>query len=102
MMQQVQQEAKVEAAGAHHTAGGDCTESSSTFTIRHDHEQFESSTIYKLEEIQQVKGETSPEQQLGRFSMLQQVCKRVLFRLLRLPILYGSVLGFTYSLLASR
>lgn len=102
MMQQVQQEAKVEAAGAHHTAGGDCTESSSTFTIRHDHEQFESSTIYKLEEIQQVKGETSPEQQLGRLSMLQQVCKRVLFRLLRLPILYGSVLGFTYSLLASR
>ncbi|CAN5952573.1 unnamed protein product [Sphagnum jensenii] len=99
---EVQQEAKVEAAGAHHTAGGDCTESSSTFTIRHDHEQFESSTIYKLEEIQQVKGETSPEQQLGRLSMLQQVCKRVLFRLLRLPILYGSVLGFTYSLLASR
>ncbi|CAK9190432.1 unnamed protein product [Sphagnum troendelagicum] len=102
MMQQVQHEAKVEAAGAHHTAGGDCTESSSTFTIRHDHEQFESSTIYKLEEIQQVKGETSPEQQLRRLSMLQQVCKRVLFRLLRLPILYGSVLGFTYSLLASR
>ncbi len=102
MMQQVQQEAKVEAAGAHHTAGGDCTESSSTFTIRHDHEEFESSTIYKLEEIQQVKRETSLEQQLGRFSMLQQVCKRVLFRLLRLPILYGSVLGFTYSLLASR
>ncbi|CAM6020648.1 unnamed protein product [Sphagnum balticum] len=31
-----------------------------------------------------------------------QVCKRVLLRLLRLPILYGSVLGFTYSLLASR
>jgi predicted permease len=105
MMQQVQQvqhEAKVEAADAHHTAGGGCTESSSTFTIRHDHEQFESSTIYKLEEIQQVKRETSPEQQLERFSMLQQVCKRVLFRLLRLPILYGSVLGFTYSLLASR
>jgi len=102
MLQQVQQEAKVEAAGADHTAGGDCTESSSTFTIRHDHEQFESRTIYKLEEIQQVKRETSPEQQLGRFSMLQQVCKRVLFRLLRLPILYGSVLGFTYSLLASR
>jgi predicted permease len=102
MMQQVQQEAKVEAADAHHTAGGDFTESSSTFTIRHNHEQFESSTIYKLEEIQQVKRETSPEQQLERFSMLQQVCKRVLLRLLRLPILYGSVLGFTYSLLASR
>ncbi|CAK9255448.1 unnamed protein product [Sphagnum jensenii] len=72
----------------------------------------------KVEELDQLPGllpnkkemvvhdlsckQTLIKQQLGRLSMLQQVCKRVLFRLLRLPILYGSVLGFTYSLLASR
>ncbi|CAM6020715.1 unnamed protein product [Sphagnum balticum] len=46
----------------------------------------------------------SPDQAqlVRRFSILHHVLKRVLYRLLRQPILYGSVLGFTYSLLASR
>ncbi|CAK9191856.1 unnamed protein product [Sphagnum troendelagicum] len=85
----------------------DSTESSTTpTTVRHHRDQFESTTTCKLpEEIQQVKrAGTSPDQAqlVGRFSMLHHVLKRVLFRLLRQPILYSSVLGFTYSLLASR
>ncbi len=104
-MQQAQKEAE-EAAVTHHV-GRDSTESSSTSTtVRHHHDQFESTTTCKLqEENQQVKrAGTSPDQaqMVGRFSMLHHVLKRVLFRLLRQPILYGSVLGFTYSLLASR
>jgi predicted permease len=104
-MQQAQKEGE-EAAVTHHV-GRDSTESSSTSTtLRHHHDQFESTTTCKLqEEIQQVKrAGTSPDQAplVGRFSMLHHVLKRVLFRLLRQPILYGSVLGFTYSLLASR
>ncbi len=106
-MQQAQKEA--EATAVTHHVGRDSTESSSTSTtVRHHHEQFESTTTCKLqEEIQQVKrAGTSPDQAqlVGRFSMLHHVLKRVLLRLLRLlrqPILYGSVLGFTYSLLAS-
>lgn len=104
-MQQAQKEAE-EAAVTHHV-GRDSTESSSTSTtVRHHHDQFESTTTCKLqEEIQQLKrAGTSPDQAqlVRRFSILHHVLKRVLFRLLRQPILYGSVLGFTYSLLASR